>query len=407
MTVQGLSFISSAPSAESTLPPLQPGCRIVVTIPAKDEEAYILPCLRALLAQRQLDGAPLDRCLYAVLVLANNCTDQTALLARRLARDEPGFQLFVVERDFPRSEARVGLARKIMMDAAALALPEEGIIATTDADTRVDEYWIAATLRAFDRGARAVGGRIVVPPSPRSGYRRTHLQDVTYRSLVSLLESMVDPDPDDPWPRHFQHYGPSLAVSRAAYLACGGMPPLAAIEDAAFGWALERIDVSFVHDPSVKVFTSDRDSERIAGVAFSSSLREWTRMATEAREPAVIGLAHALQLIKWKVALRRAYRDRRVTGLPALESLTQHLGISLDALQRTIGLAPSFGSLYLDLRNRIVNQPGFSDRTYGEAIAELRRFTRGGRGGRSSSKRPAGNDRSGARVRGTRLSAAG
>ena len=354
-----------------------------------------------------MDGRPLDRRLYAVIVLANNCSDQTALLARRLGRDEPGFQLFVVERDFPPSEASVGLARKIMMDAAALALPERGIIATTDADTRVDEKWIAATLRAFDRGARAVGGRIVVPPSPRSGYRRTHLQDVTYRSLVSLLESMVDPDPDDPWPRHFQHYGPSLAVSRAAYLACGGMPPLAAIEDAAFGWALERIDVGFVHDPAVKVFTSDRDSERIKGVAFSSSLREWTNMATEARQPAVIGLEHALQLIKWKVALRRAYHEQRVTGLPALESLAMHLQTNLNALQGSIASAPSFGSLYLDLRERIVHAPGFSDRTYSEAISELRRFTNGGRAVRWSSIHPAGNCPSDAHLRGRHLPVAG
>ena len=396
-----------SPPLAAALPPLHPRCRLVVTIPAKDEAAYIVPCLQALLAQRQLGGGPLDRSLFAVLVLANNCSDQTAQLALRLGRQQPDFQLFVASQDFAPTESSVGRARKIMMDAAALALPDAGIIATTDADTRVDHYWIAATLRAFDLGARAVGGRIVVPPSTRSGYRRIHLQDVTYRSLVSLLESMVDPDPDDPWPRHFQHYGPSLAVSRAAYLACGGMPPLAAIEDAAFAWALERIDVRFVHDPAVRVYTSDRNSERIPGVAFSSSLREWTRMEREARLPAVIGLRHALQLIKWKVALRRAYHERRVSGLPALNSLAAHLDSDLGELQRTIVAAPSYGSLCLDLSTRIVNRPGFSDRTYAEAIVELRRFTRGGRECHRPSIHPAGSGPSAGRSRGTLLPAAG
>ena len=218
---------------------------------------------------------------------------------------------------------------------------------------------------------------------------------------------MVDPDLADPWPRHFQHYGPSLAVSRGVYLASGGMPPLRAIEDAAFGWALERIDVGFVHDPAVKVFTSDRDSERIAGVAFSSSLREWTRMAAEAREPAVIGLNHLLQLLKWKVALRRAYRQRSLRGLPLLAGLADHLGVSLASLQERVSEAPSFGSLYLELRQQIVDTPGFSDRTYTQAIAELRRFTRSGRGGRASSTHPDGSARHAGRSPGRRLPAAG
>lgn len=364
-----------------------------MTIPAKDEVEYIVPALLALQGQRTLEDTPLPSESFEVIVLANNCTDGTGERVREFSRAHPDFRLHLVELHLPPDFAYVGYARKLMMDEASRRLPATGIIATTDADTQVEATWVAATLRAFDRGASAVGGRIVVPPSGRSGYRKIHLQDVTYRSLQALLEAMIDPSDADPWPRHFQHYGPSMAVSREAYLACGGMPPLRYIEDAAFIWALERIDVLPVHDPSVRVFTSDRDSERIEGVAFSQSLKEWTAMTEENRQPKVFGLQHCIDLLKWKVALRRAFYERRIGKLPALVSLADCLGISLGDLQARVVAAPSFGALYQEIRQEIERMHAFSDRTFEAAIREFRAFTRSARGPSLSAKRLGGSGR--------------
>lgn len=368
--------------------PLSPSVRMCVTIPAKNEADYILPTLDAL--RRQIDdrGRPVDPGHYAVVVLANNCSDDTAGIARTYAAQHPTFQLHVVELTLPPDVACVGIARKLMMDAAARQLPASGIVAMTDADTLVDSRWVAATLRAFARGARAVGGRIVVPRGERRGYRRIHLQDVTYRSLQMLLESMIDPCPADPWPRHFQHYGPSLAVRADDYLACGGMPPVKCIEDAAFAWALERIDVQFVHDPAVRVATSDRRSDRVEGVAFSHALEEWTSMVAEARDPVVPGLGHCINQFKWKVALRRAFRERRISGLPALSSLAGFLGMPLDELQRRVVNAPTFGALYQEFRQMLERTHAYSDTPFPVAVRELRGFTRCAR---TSAKRPGGS----------------
>ncbi len=370
-----------------------PGCRISVTIPAKDEADYIEATLAALQAQEDADGRPLDPRLYEVILLANNCSDRTAAVARAFGDRHPAFQLHVAEMVLPREIASVGVARKLMMDAAARRLPPDGIIAMTDADTLVDRHWIRATLQAFSQGARAVGGRIVVPGGDRTGYRKIHLQDVTYRSLQTLLESMVDPDLKDPWPRHFQHYGPSLAVSVEAYVACGGMPPVRCIEDAAFTWALERIDVHIVHDPAVRVYTSDRDSDRVEGVAFSHSLEEWTRMAQEGREPRVLGLQRCLDLYKWKVALRRAFHRRRIAGLPALLDLATYLALSPLQLQQLVGEASTEGALYQDIRQRVERMHTSSDTTFDRAIKDLRRFTRSARVTPSASRHPAGSVR--------------
>ncbi len=383
------------PPAFAALRPLQlrprsPGCRLSVTVPAKDEAAFITATLEALYQQVNDVGQSLDQATYEVILLANNCTDDTAQVARRFARTHPDFQLHIVERQLAAEVACVGTARRLMMEAAARRLPEKGIICTTDADTLVDRHWVFATLRAFDRGAQAVGGRIIVPRGPRTGYRKIYLQDVTYRMLQARLESMIDPSPHDPWPRHFHQYGPSMAVRVDAYRKCGGMPALRAIEDVALGWALERADIFFVHDPAVKVYTSDRKSERVQGQAFSHALDEWTSMTAEGRKPVVFGLQHCIQLFKWKVALRRAFAAGSIAGTPALPALAEYLKMTREELEQRVLTAPNFGTLYQEFRQRLEQTHEFSDSTFEQAIRDLRRFTRSARGGRIS-KRPAGS----------------
>ena len=404
-----LSYCDTAGLRLPPLPPIDPDCRLCVTLPAKDEEAYLHDTLAALAGQRSgPTDAPIDPASYEIILLANNCSDRTAAVARSFAADHPRLRLHVVELQLPPEIACVGTARRLMMEAAASRLPPRGIICTTDADTLVDPCWVYHTLAAFDRGARAVGGRILVPRSGRAGYRKIHLQDVTYRSLQTLLESMIDPCGEDPWPRHFQHYGPSMAVRADTYLACGGMPAVRFIEDAAFGWCLERNDVAIVHDPAVRVYTSDRHSDRIDGVTFSQQLRTWEQMSDDAPEQRVIGLRNSIRLFKWKVALRQLYRQRKAARSPTLPQLTEILGITATDLGELVAKAPTFGALYQTVRQRLEATPAFSDSTFAQAIADLRRFTRSARAvSPASSRRRAGSDRRGFRVGGGSPSVAG
>jgi glycosyltransferase involved in cell wall biosynthesis len=381
--------------------PVHPSCRLCVTVPAKDEAAFIGETLAALYHQCDNDGFAIDHSSYEVILLANNCCDDTVAVANSFAAAHPDFCLHVIGVQLPQAIAGVGAARRMMMDAAARRLPDDGIICTTDADTIVEPNWVYATLRAFDGGARAVGGRIVVPPGLRKDYRKIYLQDVTYRLLQAQLESIIDPDHDNPWPRHFQNFGPSMAVRVDAYQACGGIPPTKCIEDVALAWALERIDVSFVHDLRIRVRTSDRDSHRIDGVAFSHQLTEWSRMLKEGRKPVVFGLDHLIKLFKWKVALRRAYYDRRIGRLPALSSLTDYLKMTPAELENRITNAPTFGALYQDIRQLLEGTHEFSNATFDEAIRGLRRFMRSAhsRPSISSSRHRAGSVPDDPRVR--------
>ncbi len=187
-----------------------------------------------------------------------------------------------------------------------------GIIASTDADTRVTPTWLAATQQEVQAGADAVGGRIFLERAVRKDclVRRTHLRDATYRLLRAHLETLVDPDPSDLWPRHHQHYGASLAITVAAYRQVGGLPIVPFLEDEALCQALRRYDLRLRHSPAVQVITSARRAGRVA-VGLSWQLRECAQMTRQQREPLVE--SGAALVAEWTVRrkLRQLWQQTR------------------------------------------------------------------------------------------------
>ena len=75
----------------------------VVAIPAHNEASYIADCLAALALQRDEAGAPIARGSLEILVFANNCTDQTASVARRASQSIP-HPVTVIEEEHARRD---------------------------------------------------------------------------------------------------------------------------------------------------------------------------------------------------------------------------------------------------------------------------------------------------------------
>jgi len=234
----------------------------VVAIPAHNEASCIAECLAALALQRDETGAPLARGTFEVLILANNCSDETASIARQTARSIP-HPVKVIEEDMPDGQLNAGWARKRAMDLAAIRLAEvapiHGLILTTDADSRVAPTWLAATLCEFDKGVDcvALGGKFL---------NRGRLED-TYLRYIAEINARCDPRPHNPWPNHRVSSGASLAVSLAAYSAIGGLPPRPVGEDAALTDALDRAGFKIRHSMDVCVSTSCRFDGRATGGA--------------------------------------------------------------------------------------------------------------------------------------------
>jgi len=245
----------------------------VICVPARDER----DCLPALLRSVAALGGPVRPRL---LILANNCADDTAALAR--AGQGGRIDLRVLEARFAPAEAHAGSARRAAMAAGADWLRElgamDGVLLSTDADATPPPCWLQANLAAIEAGADAVGGRILpedtdhhpLPPTLRWRYQQVE----RYWAAVRAVADRIDPLPHDPPPRHGSHTGGSLAVTLAAFLAVGGIPALRSGEDNAFVAALEQQGLRLRHDPAVWTTVSARREGRAEG-GMAAEMQRW------------------------------------------------------------------------------------------------------------------------------------
>ena len=263
----------------NSIPP-NPYLQLSVIVPARNEAHHLIATLEALRNQQDSNGLPLDKAIYEVLLLINNCTDRSYEVAVQYQRQHPDFPLHISRIHLPPDKANIGTVRRLLMDEAHQRLTSiglaDGIIASTDGDTVVDCQWVYHIMLEIANGNDAVGGRILTHPD-QSRVRLYHLRDVMYRTLVAKAESLLDPCSHDPWPRHFQHFGASIAVTCRTYERVGGLPEKPFLEDEAFYRALLRVDAKVRQSPQVKVFTSTRMQGQVA-IGFSEQLRYWSAM---------------------------------------------------------------------------------------------------------------------------------
>jgi glycosyltransferase involved in cell wall biosynthesis len=231
------------------------GLRAVVAVPARDEEALVGRCVRALAAQRGV-----AQHAYEVVLVLDGCTDATRERARQAAGD---LCLHVIERP----PLGVGAARRLGMDIACERLlaagAPDGLVATTDADSEVEPGWLAALLDAAAHGARAIGGEVLVEGVDDGIARRRAVR------LAARLRAL-------PGAAHPHFSGASIAVTADTYRRVGGLEPHAALEDEAFARALARARVPIARIAGARVRTSPRPAGRaFRGLARDLALDAW------------------------------------------------------------------------------------------------------------------------------------
>ena len=249
----------------------RPGLRAVVVVPARDEEALIGDCVRALRDQIGLTYAE-----WEIVLVLDGCTDATLPRALEALAGAPEIALHPIEAD----GLGAGGARAAGMDLACRRLElvgrPEGLIATTDADSRVAPDWLARQLEASATGARAIGGRIDLdrPSRERLGLETLERRRVAHRSRQ---ESFATDGPTE----HPFFGGASIGLTASAYREIGGIEPLAALEDEALARRLRSGGIAIHRLDSVQVVTSARTQGRAArGLARDLALSEWSRRRT-------------------------------------------------------------------------------------------------------------------------------
>jgi GT2 family glycosyltransferase len=247
-----------AAEAVNIIPGRRP--RTVVAIPARNEANRIQACLSALGRQTERPDV--------VVVLINDSDDATHHNAERLSGHLP-FELHLELSGPSPQRGGAGHARRHAMALAADIAGFGGYLLTTDADGIVARDWIEGTVANLRRGNDAVCGRALL--DPRDAHlipAHLHEDDRRQCQLIDLLDRMawlLDPERHDPYPRHTQASGASLAVTVKALCSVGGIPPVPRGEDRAFVRALWMMDRRIRHDPSIVVTVSGRLDGRATG----------------------------------------------------------------------------------------------------------------------------------------------
>jgi len=305
----------------------------VVTIPVKDEEALLPGCLAALAAQsRQPDH---------VILLLNNCTDNSFVLAREAAKKFK--KLHIAQVYLPPHLASAGEARRLAL-LRAEEFAGDGVILTTDADATPDADWVARNLLEISKGADAVCGVPVIAAHPAvPGWHSCAFDGMREALLLELhdeIAALVDPDPADPWPRHQAHSGASIAVRAAALRRAGGPPSVAAGEDRALIAKLRLVDAKIRHAPEIAVTVSARFLGRAQGGMAETLARRVASqdaLVDEQIEPTVDFYRRVLT----QARLRGARDDEE-----ALSELARDLLIRPVALQTVLAEEPYFGAAW-------------------------------------------------------------
>jgi glycosyltransferase involved in cell wall biosynthesis len=331
---------------------------VSVVVPVRNEAHHLEHTLDALRNQIDTDGKPLDPTTFEVLVLVNNCTDHSYAVAIAYQQRYPTFSLRIAQVQLPAKKANIGTVRRLLMDSAYRRLMSidrpTGIIASTDGDTVVDCYWLHYIQAEIANGNDAVGGRILTRPDG-SQVRLFHLRDVLYRTLIARAEAILDPSPNDPWPRHFQHFGASIAVTCRMYQQAGGLPEKPFLEDEAFYRALLRTDAKVRKSPHVKVFTSTRTQGRVA-VGFSEQLRYWGRLR-QSNQCQVAEPAEAVVIrLRNRHRLRHCW-EQRISDLAMQAVIASELMIDADWLSHELQGNTFFGQLWEKVEDQMALGP--------------------------------------------------
>ena len=305
----------------------------VVAIPVRDEAERITDCLLALSRQ---DGGP-----PGIVLLVNNTNDGT-LQAIEDVRPALTCPVIAIEHRFAPDQADAGHARRMAMQRADGLAPDHAPLLTTDADGRARPDWLAANLYHLRAGIDAVFGRAEIDPVEAArippALHAADAQECAYAAVLDQIDSLIDPSADDPWPRHTEHSGASIGVTRQAYRLSGGVPAIRLGEDRAFAAALRRIDARIRHAPEVSVVVSGRILGRAAGGMADTIRRRLVApetMLDDALEP----VADRVRRIRVRQAVRAAFA---ADDAPAFIAAARLGGVSPQTAGRLLG-ARHFG----------------------------------------------------------------
>jgi cellulose synthase/poly-beta-1,6-N-acetylglucosamine synthase-like glycosyltransferase len=220
---------------------------VAVVIPARNEQSTIECSIGSV--QNALNRARVD---HWVVVVADDCTDRTAELARRVLE---GTGEVIEVRVRSAGAARREGANRVLRHWKHLH-PSRIWLANTDADTCVNEDWIAVQLSYADEGVTAVAGIVQLEAGGSAAAHEVH------KTSYGLSAEGT----------HTHVHGANFSVRADAYEDAGGWSNLALAEDHCLWKRLRRRGWRVSSPVSSVVITSSRLKGRAQG-GFADTLR--------------------------------------------------------------------------------------------------------------------------------------
>lgn len=353
----------------------------VVAIPVRDEAERIGGCLTALARQ----SISADH----VVLLLNNCTDRTAEVVKQLPKAR--HQLHIIECSLDDSLASAGVARAMAMKHATSLVGslhvEDAVILTTDADAEVPRNWIEANLQAIEQGADAVCGMAVIDPLEAllipPHLHEDDAREVAYGQLLDKIASMILPDAADPWLRHTEDSGASIAIRASMLRRVGGVPCLQSGEDRALIERLRLIDARVRHDPQIRVVVSGRIEGRAPG-GMADTIRRRIVRQDEFVDDRIEPAWAAFYRIRMKRRFHLLWRESTDTQLYRLARLlaiapkilveavsTPYFGLAWSRIERASSLLSPQRVRFVDLPRGMAVARGIYGRLSTQFAAEL------------------------------------
>ncbi|MGJ8593862.1 MAG: glycosyltransferase [Aquaticitalea sp.] len=313
-----------------SLPPPTDALKMVITIPAKNESESIIKTLEAISNQKLCDRKPFNSSRFELLVLCNNCSDDTYVKCNQFSAKYTAINVHCMELNSDELNT-VGAARRILMNIASGRLSENGFIITTDADTIPDSNWLATIESYSETNIGLVCGFIRSDYESVDGQALKYLQAKDeYLMLKSELEHKLLPNLNDPWPRHSYHWGPNLAIKNNVYNAVGGIQPLHFLEDVDLYNRVVSLGIAVRHCMDTIVTTSTRIDSR-CGEGFGAELKIWSEW--EGVSYNVEGLQKLLMRFKIHTLLNQFYS---VPNIELFEPICEIAETNKESLLRLI-----------------------------------------------------------------------
>ncbi|MCU1488759.1 MAG: glycosyl transferase [Acidimicrobiaceae bacterium] len=224
---------------------LHPPELVAVVVPARDEEERITRCLDAL---RAAAGHPcLSQVEVRLVLVLDRCSDSTPERASEVLAGWGGAVVLESREGTAGGARRLGFAQALRL--AQGRDPADVWLATTDADSVVPRDWLARQLAWRALGAEAIAGTVTV--------ERWTEQPVGHARRFARYLAVQGAGFGHP-----HVHGANLSCSASAYLACGGVPPVATGEDRLLWLALAEAGTASVAVSDLPVITSARREGR-------------------------------------------------------------------------------------------------------------------------------------------------